>query len=165
MKRFFSLFLLFAILTGALSLLSACRSPLSPDNPGGTIDVEFIDHLDDYGDSLDFSEYEEFVISFPEHFYYEVYGEEGSNEKLDTLIFNRNRLLESRFGIRIATEGGIADLTVIDLNRPHNIDSATFKSLGRATPFDGWGVSCDIALTVCGGEVVYENLNTQEEQA
>ena len=63
------------------------------------------------------------------------------------------------------TEGGIADLTVIDLNRPHNIDSTTFKSLGRATPFDGWGVSCDIALTVCGGEVVYENLNTQEEQA
>ena len=63
------------------------------------------------------------------------------------------------------TEGGIADLTVIDLNRPHNIDSTTFKSLGRATPFDGWGVSCDIALTVCGGKVVYENLNTQEEQA
>ena len=63
------------------------------------------------------------------------------------------------------TEGGIADLTVIDLNRPHNIDSTTFKSLGCATPFDGWGVSCDIALTVCGGKVVYENLNTQEEQA
>ena len=61
------------------------------------------------------------------------------------------------------TEGTDADLTVIDLNHPHNIDSATFKSLGRATPFDGWGVSCDIAMTVCGGEVVYENW--KEEQA
>jgi len=35
--------------------------------------------------------------------------------------------------------------------------------MSRATPFDGWGVSCDIAMTVCGGKVVYENL--KEEQA
>jgi len=61
------------------------------------------------------------------------------------------------------TEGSIADVTVIDLNRPHNVDASTFKSMSRATPFDGWGVSCDIAMTVCGGKVVYENL--KEEQA
>ena len=61
------------------------------------------------------------------------------------------------------TEGHTADVTVIDLNRPHNVDSSTFKSLSRATPFDGWGVSCDIAMTLCGGEVVYENW--KEEQA
>jgi len=61
------------------------------------------------------------------------------------------------------TEGHSADVTVIDLNRPHNVDSSTFKSMSRATPFDGWGVSCDIAMTVCDGKVVYENL--KEEQA
>mgnify|MGYP003307488732 CR=1 FL=1 len=111
MKRTLALLLLLSVLFSASSLLSACQTPGGEGSGGGdgTMDVEFLDNLDAYGDSLDFSEYEEFVISFPEHFYYEIYGEEGSNEKLDTLVYNRNRLLESRFGIRIATEGGIAD--------------------------------------------------------
>jgi len=60
-------------------------------------------------------------------------------------------------------EGAVADLTVIDTNRPHTIDSSTFKSLGRATPFDGWGVSADIAMTICDGKIVYSNLKEQEE--
>ena len=61
------------------------------------------------------------------------------------------------------TEGQPADLTVLDLNRPHVIDSQAFRSLGRATPFDGWGVSAAVAMTVCGGEIVYHDLNTQED--
>ena len=61
------------------------------------------------------------------------------------------------------TEGQIADLTVLDLNRPHVINSADFRSLGRATPFDGWGVSAAVAMTICGGEIVYHDLNTQED--
>ena len=60
-------------------------------------------------------------------------------------------------------EGQVADLTVLDLNRPHVIDSSTFRSLGRATPFDGWGVSAAVVMTVCGGEIVYHDLNTQED--
>ena len=60
-------------------------------------------------------------------------------------------------------EGQIADLTVLDLNRPHVIDSSTFHSLGRATPFDGWGVSAAVAMTICGGEIVYHDLHTQED--
>ena len=60
-------------------------------------------------------------------------------------------------------EGAPADLTVLDLNRPHVINSQTFRSLGRATPFDGWGVSTAVAMTVCGGEIVYHDLNTQED--
>ncbi|MBO7741712.1 MAG: dihydroorotase [Victivallales bacterium] len=60
-------------------------------------------------------------------------------------------------------EGNIADVTVLDLNCPHVIDSNTFLSLGRATPFDGWGVSAAIAMTVCGGEIVYHDLKSQEE--
>lgn len=59
--------------------------------------------------------------------------------------------------------GQIADLTVLDLNRPHVINSASFRSLGRATPFDGWGVSAAVALTVCGGEIVYHDLQNPEE--
>ena len=61
------------------------------------------------------------------------------------------------------TEGQPADLTVLDLNRPHVIDSSTFRSLGRATPFEGWGVSAAVAMTICGGEIVYHDLNNQED--
>ena len=61
------------------------------------------------------------------------------------------------------TDGAPADLTVIDLNRPHVIDSGSFRSLGRATPFDGWTVSAAVAMTLCGGEIVYHDLHTQEE--
>ena len=109
MKRTLSLLLLLAMLASALSLF-ACSGPAGGGGGGGDIEgVEFIDHLDEYGDSLDFSSCEEFIISYPEHFYYEIYGEESSNEKLDTLVYNRNRLLESRFGVTIATEHGIPD--------------------------------------------------------
>ena len=65
----------------------------------------------------------------------------------------------------VLEEGAPADITVLDLNRPHVIDSAAFRSLGRATPFDGWGVSAAVALTLCGGEIVHHNLQTQEEFA
>ena len=61
---------------------------------------------------------------------------------------------------QLAAEGH--DLTVIDQNRPHVINSANFKSLGHATPFDGWGVTADIAMTICDGEIVYSNLAEQE---
>ena len=60
-------------------------------------------------------------------------------------------------------EGAPADVTVLDLNRPHVIDSAAFRSLGRATPFDGWGVCAAVALTVCGGKIVHHNLQSREE--
>lgn len=59
--------------------------------------------------------------------------------------------------------GQIADLTVLDLNRPCVIDSATFRSLGRATPFDGWGVAAAVAATICGGELVYTDFKREEE--
>ena len=63
------------------------------------------------------------------------------------------------------TEGAPADLTVLDLNRPHVINSADFRSLGRATPFEGWGVSAAVAMTICGGEIAYADLQNQEEDA
>jgi dihydroorotase len=59
--------------------------------------------------------------------------------------------------------GEIADLTVIDPNRPHVVNSAEFRSRGRSTPFEGWPLSAAIALTVCGGEAVYGNVGNGEE--
>ena len=60
-------------------------------------------------------------------------------------------------------EGAPADLTVLDLNRPHVINSQTFRSLGRATPFDGWGVPAAVAMTICGGEIACADLRNQED--
>ena len=54
--------------------------------------------------------------------------------------------------------GAPADLAVLDLHRPHTLDASTFRSLGRATPFDGWPVQAAVALTLCGGNVVYTDL-------
>ena len=62
-------------------------------------------------------------------------------------------------------EGEVADITVLDVNRNDVIDPAKFKSLGRATPFAGWGVTAGIAMTICDGEIVHADLRKQEENA
>ena len=36
------------------------------------------------------------------------------------------------------------------------------RTLRRATPIDGWGVSAAVAMTICGGEIVYHDLPTRE---
>ena len=80
---------------------------------------------------------------------------------LQAMCVNPRKLFDLPGGV--ITEGEIADLTVLDLNRPGVVNSATFQSLGRATPFEGWGTSAAVALTVCDGEIVYSNLTTQED--
>ena len=50
------------------------------------------------------------------------------------------------------------DQVVIDLEREFTIDSKTFLSQGKATPFDGWTVRGEVLRTVCKGKVVYNNL-------
>jgi len=59
-------------------------------------------------------------------------------------------------------EGAPADLTVLDLNRPHAIVSSTFKSMGHATPFDGWTVAAAVAATICDGKLVYTNFQRED---
>lgn len=52
---------------------------------------------------------------------------------------------------------------MLDLNRPHVIDSTTFRSLGHATPFDGWGVRAGVAMTICGGEIAFGDVRNEQE--
>ena len=80
---------------------------------------------------------------------------------LNALCVNPRRIFGLPGG-RIAA-GQIADLTALDLNRPGVVDSGSFRSLGHSTPFDGWGVSAAVALTICGGEIAYHNLQNPEE--
>ena len=50
------------------------------------------------------------------------------------------------------------DRVVIDLEREFTIDSSTFLSMGKATPFDGWKVRGLVLQTIKNGKTVYNNL-------
>ncbi len=60
-------------------------------------------------------------------------------------------------------EGQPADLTVIDPGRPHAIDPADFRSMGKATPFAGWPVTAAVAMTICNGEAVWGGFDREKE--
>lgn len=78
-----------------------------------------------------------------------------SFDKLIALMAENPRRL---FGLEGGLEpGDAADFTVLDLKTRYAIDPATFRSKGRATPFDGWCVQGRAMLTVVGGEEVYRD--------
>ncbi len=54
------------------------------------------------------------------------------------------------------TPGSIADLTIIDPEYTYKIDSATFKSKSRNTPFSGTEVKGCAYATLVNGKVVYQ---------
>jgi len=63
-----------------------------------------------------------------------------------------------RLGGGSLAPGMSADLAIIDLNKEYTIDSRTFLSMGKATPFDGWKVRGEVVMTLRGGKAVYNNL-------
>ncbi|MDE5548671.1 MAG: amidohydrolase family protein, partial [Clostridia bacterium] len=52
-------------------------------------------------------------------------------------------------------EGGLADITLVDLDKEYKIDAKTFKSKGKNTPFDGWKVKGKVMKTIVEGKVKY----------
>ncbi len=58
------------------------------------------------------------------------------------------------FGGRLAV-GEPADLAVFELEQEYKIDSKSFLSKGRSTPFDGWTVQGRCILTFKDGKKVY----------
>ena len=53
--------------------------------------------------------------------------------------------------------GSPADVTLIDLDREVVVDSASFESRSRNTPFDGWRLRGGPRATVVAGDVVYRH--------
>jgi len=53
-------------------------------------------------------------------------------------------------------EGQDADLVVVALDRPFQVDVRAFRSKARNCPFDGWSLKGQVLLTMVGGKVVYE---------
>lgn len=78
---------------------------------------------------------------------------------LDKLIelMNTNPRNIFKIGSEIKV-GAPADLTVYDLNEEYDIDSSTFVSMGKATPFDGNHVFGKCKLTICDGKEVWNIL-------
>lgn len=69
-------------------------------------------------------------------------------EKLVELMCRNPR---TRFGLEMGT-----DFTVFDLSRSYPVDPAEFRSMGRATPFEGRTVFGRCVMTVCDGRIVYQ---------
>ena len=53
-------------------------------------------------------------------------------------------------------EGGVADLTVVDLEKEYVIDSGNFVSKGKNTPFNGFKVNGEVLYTIVNGELKYK---------
>ncbi len=76
---------------------------------------------------------------------------------LEELVARMSTIPANIFGL----EGGqlqdntLANLVLVDLNRQEQIDSNTFLSMGRSTPFDGWQVTGTIELTIAKGSIAY----------
>ena len=59
---------------------------------------------------------------------------------------------------RSIKKGNAADITIIDPGVVYTVDSSSFCSLGRNTPFEGWKMKGKAVLTMVGGKVVFDNL-------
>ena len=74
---------------------------------------------------------------------------------LDLMNTNPRKIFKIGTEIKV---GELADLTVYDLNENYNIDSSTFVSMGKATPFDGDNVYGKCKMTICKGNVVWNDM-------
>jgi len=53
-------------------------------------------------------------------------------------------------------EGNVADLTIADIDSEYKVDSSTFVSKGKNTPFNGYKVFGDILYTIVDGQIKYK---------
>jgi dihydroorotase len=73
-------------------------------------------------------------------------------ELIEKMSINPSKILGLESGLKI---GRLADITIIDLDIYHQIDSKKFQSLSRNTPFDGWKMRGKAVHTMVGGKIVF----------
>ncbi len=76
------------------------------------------------------------------------------NEIADKMSSSPARILNLEGGE--IKEGGVADLMIADLDEEYEIDSKTFLSRGKNTPFNGYRVSGKVLFTIVDGEIKYQ---------
>ena len=73
---------------------------------------------------------------------------------VELLSINANK----RFNIGSAIEiGKEADLTIFDLNEKYTVNPDDFVSMGKSTPFEGIEVYGKCKMTICNGNIVWED--------
>ena len=81
----------------------------------------------------------------------------GGILSLEALIRLMHDNPKARFGIGSEIEvGEKADLAVFELDHEYEIDPETFLSMGKATPFAGEKVFGKCVMTICDGNVVWQ---------
>lgn len=73
---------------------------------------------------------------------------------IDWLTVKPSRTFNLPYGTM--EEGGIADLVLLDLDKEQKIDAEAFLSKGKNTPFHGWACKGWPALTIFGGQIVWQ---------
>ena len=76
------------------------------------------------------------------------------NEIADKMSYSPARILNLEGGE--IKEGGVADLMIADLDEEYEIDSKTFLSRGKNTPFNGYRVSGKVLCTIVDGEIKFQ---------
>jgi len=54
--------------------------------------------------------------------------------------------------------GSSADVTILDLDYPYEVEAATLRSRSKNSPFLGWRLRGAAVATIVGGEVIFERL-------
>ena len=71
---------------------------------------------------------------------------------VEVMADNPRRILGRNVSLSI---GSVADVTLVDTEREFTVDSASFLTLGRATPFDGCRLKGEVLLTLFHGEPAF----------
>ena len=79
---------------------------------------------------------------------------------LDKLIELMSINPAKRFGFGNSIDNG--NFTVFDLDSKYTVNPDEFLSKGRATPFEGYEVSGECLMTVCGGKIVWKKGENNE---
>ena len=139
---------------------AADRDALVEGLKDGTVDVVATDHAphtaDEKSRGLEFSAMGVVGLETSFAVIYTKLVREGviSLEKaIDVLAEAPRRIFALGGGL---AEGEAADIAVFDLNAEYDVDPATFLSMGRSTPFEGWHLWGECRLTMVDGRIVYE---------
>ena len=76
---------------------------------------------------------------------------------VELMSSNPSRILNLPAGT--LTQGGFADITIIDPNRKWTVDPKSFASLSRNTPFKGRELTGKPVWTMVGGEIMFDELS------
>lgn len=126
----------------------------------GTIDVIATDHAPHHFEDkvVDFSLAANGISGLESAFALSyTYLVESGVITLDRLIELMSKRPAQLLGIESGNlvEGGLADVTLVDVDKEYKIDAKNFKSKGKNTPFDGWKVKGKVVKTIVEGKVKY----------